>query len=1039
VGYKVEVAGNNALVVDSFGLQVIDISTPSQPELIGSVDTPCGQETGQYPRGVAVAGDIALVAASGSGLQVIDISTPSQPKIIGSLDTAGIYAYEVAVSGNIALVADGLNGLQVIDISIPSQPQIIASADTPGYAWDVAVSGNTALVADSDCGLQVIDISTPSQPQIIGSADIRNLALNVAVSGNIALVGFEVIDISTPSQPEIIASVDITGDVAMADNIALVTYEHGGDLYAIDISTPSQPKIMGFVHIIDDFPKGAAVSGNIALVTGDFNFYLVDIEKLSDINSQIVGSTDIPGVAYGSSVSGNIAYVPCNTGLQVIDMSNPSQPQTIGSVETPHSAYEVAIVGNTAYVTDHSSLQVIDVSMPSQPAIIGSVDTPGEASGVAVSGNTAFVADSYSGLQVIDVSVPSQPQIVGSVDTPGGNAHRVAIVGDTAFVVDDDLQVIDVSIPSQPEIIASLVTPGFDLGIAVAGNIAFVAEPSGLHTIDISNPSQPKIIGSVEMSWSFNAGEVAVLGDTAFLMGSDSLAMIDIRTPSQLQLIGSLDTRYITYKLIIVGDTVYVAGENVVPLTDLITEITPVTVNSKTQITATLPSPPAAGNWTLRLFNNNEYDELPGAVTFSEPEDYETERQKKAVLVAGRKSSDDWLWQFTEKAANYAYLTLLWQGYTRENVLYLSPNLNTDIDGDGNLNDTDQKASNSNLEQALTSWAKGASELIVFMTSHGGKGTFWMNEEEILRAEELDQWLDTLQGTISGKVIFIYDACMSGSFVPLLKPPAGKERILIASSAAGEPAIFGKNGVLSFSYQFWASAYLEGNLWRAFDAAKEMMRGMQIAHLDANADGIAYVAMGKTWDTDTEDKYLIKDISVGRGHAAASSPPVIGTVSGEQTLNGSTSASFSVSDIIGVNPVIKIWAQIVPPGNISPDTPLTDLPETELTDPDGDGTYDGTYDGFDMNGTYTVSIYAEDAEGFYSPPALTSVIQTGIAETKGDLDGDERITLKDAVAALKLLGGETVSFPVTLSGADVNNDEHIGLAELIYILRRVAK
>jgi hypothetical protein len=49
--------------------------------LLGSVDTP------QHAKGVAVAGAVAYVADEGSGLQVIDVSNPEQPEIVGSVDT----------------------------------------------------------------------------------------------------------------------------------------------------------------------------------------------------------------------------------------------------------------------------------------------------------------------------------------------------------------------------------------------------------------------------------------------------------------------------------------------------------------------------------------------------------------------------------------------------------------------------------------------------------------------------------------------------------------------------------------------------------------------------------------------------------------------------------------------------------------------------------------------------------------------------------------------------------------------------------------
>jgi hypothetical protein len=118
---------------------------------------------------------------------VIDISEPTSPQIVGSVDTPG-YAHSVVVSGIYAYVADEFVGLQVIDISEPTSPQIVGSVDTPDDAWGIAVSGSHAYVADEFAGLQVIDITEPTSPQIIGSVDTPSWACGVDVSGNYTYV-----------------------------------------------------------------------------------------------------------------------------------------------------------------------------------------------------------------------------------------------------------------------------------------------------------------------------------------------------------------------------------------------------------------------------------------------------------------------------------------------------------------------------------------------------------------------------------------------------------------------------------------------------------------------------------------------------------------------------------------------------------------------------------------------------------------------------------------------------------------------------------
>jgi hypothetical protein len=132
-----------------------------------------------------VSGTHAYVADDTGGLRVFDVSVPSQPVEVSSVDTPS-YAYRVAVSGEYAYVA-ARTGLCIIDVSVPSAPEQVGFADTPGEAWGVAVSGDYAYVADA-YSLRAIDVSTPSAPVEVGFADTPGEALGVAASGGYAYV-----------------------------------------------------------------------------------------------------------------------------------------------------------------------------------------------------------------------------------------------------------------------------------------------------------------------------------------------------------------------------------------------------------------------------------------------------------------------------------------------------------------------------------------------------------------------------------------------------------------------------------------------------------------------------------------------------------------------------------------------------------------------------------------------------------------------------------------------------------------------------------
>jgi hypothetical protein len=726
------------------------------------------------------------------------------------------------------------------------------------------------------------------------------------------------------------------------------------------------------------FPYDAgvvALAGNLALVAGwDRGVFAINISNLT--SPQIHGSVNTPDHARGVALSGNRAYLAnWYSGLQVIDISNSKSPRITGTANTPGIAWAVTVAGDRAYVADwHKGLQIIDISVSTSPQLDGSVDTPGYAQGIAVAGTKAYVADGEFGLQIIDISDTKNPGIVGSVNTPD-DAQGVTVAGTKAYVADrgSGLQIIDVNNPTSPRIVGSVDTPGDAQGVVVAGKMAYVAD--GYHSfqiIDVSNPTSPRIVSSVDIpgyAWG-----VTVAGDRAYVAGgSGGNLVIDISNPTRPQIIGAVDTPGHAIETRVLGDKVYIAddfyGLVIVPLP---VEIVSPVVVSENRISAALPSPITAGYYTLMIFNENESEELVGAVTFSSSDDYQQLALKKAIIVAGYRSYPvDSLWDKTKRCANMAYLSLLTQGYKSENIYYLSPEP-VDIDGDGQ-NDVDAAVNLQNLSYAIRTWARGTPELLLYITDHGGSGTFQLNDSQILDAITLDGWLDEAQSSISERVIFVYDACKSGSFLELLTPPSGKERIVIASTTADEYAWFEQNGVLSFSYQFWAYAMVDGYLSRAFNSAANMMKTDQSALLDANGNGVA-----------NEKADDISDIVIGRGRVAAAVPPFVGHVSGKQILAGETSASFWARNVGGLNPVVQVWAVIIPPGDRPADNPIIDFPKVDLLDADRDGTYEASYSGFTSVGTYRVMVYAKDEDGAISLPKEIAVSQTAADSYEDD-------------------------------------------------------
>ena len=94
-------------------------------------------------------------------------------------------------------------------------------------------------------------------------------------------------------------------------------------------------------------------------------------------------------------IDGDFAYIAgWDSGLHIIDISDPADPTEVGFVGIAKWARAVAKVGDYAYVAaSEGGLRIIDVSVPSTPVEVGFFDTSGYAYDVAVDGSFAFLAE----------------------------------------------------------------------------------------------------------------------------------------------------------------------------------------------------------------------------------------------------------------------------------------------------------------------------------------------------------------------------------------------------------------------------------------------------------------------------------------------------------------------------------------------------------------------------------------------------------------------------------------------------------------------
>lgn len=349
----------------------------------------------------------------------------------------------------------------------------------------------------------------------------------------------------------------------------------------------------------------------------------------------------------------------------------------------------------------------------------------------------------------------------------------------------------------------------------------------------------------------------------------------------------------------------------------------------------------------------------------------------KAIVVVGG-GTQDFLWDAFNMLGKSAYTTLLNQKrYTNDRVWYLSPDKDIDINGDGTPEVVyGDEATGANLQTAITQWASDAENLFVYLVDHGGSEKFRIGQTETVRVSDLDNWLDTIQATIPGKVIMVYDACSSGGFIPYLEPPSEKERIIITSTKDGEDADFSGGGDISFSFFFWAHMILGQSFYNSYANATNVITPLVSDNHQQTPQVQAFWGDSSNQEADF---LAAMDIKITNENQTGNDIPYIDIITPNTTLNGSNFVSLFIENVVDADEIARAWAVVTPPGSSNQTAdgiPNTNFAIVDLT-PDGIDRWKLDYDGFRLEGEYKVAFFAEDEKGATSfPPKTTRITQS---------------------------------------------------------------
>ena len=170
-----EFLANGTLLVTTRknGFFVVDVNDPQQPIQVANIGSPRHLQNTDAAQDVLVDGQRVYISQGPGGVHVVDISLPSQPELLQIINTPG-YAKNMALYDNLLLVADGIEGVFMIDVKDRNNAVPIGSLPTPLRVVQIAVTENGLIVSSKPGGTMKLPLPQRLHNlQVIGKGEMR--------------------------------------------------------------------------------------------------------------------------------------------------------------------------------------------------------------------------------------------------------------------------------------------------------------------------------------------------------------------------------------------------------------------------------------------------------------------------------------------------------------------------------------------------------------------------------------------------------------------------------------------------------------------------------------------------------------------------------------------------------------------------------------------------------------------------------------------------------------------------------------------------
>ena len=229
--------------------------------------------------------------------------------------------------------------------------------------------------------------------------------------------------------------------------------------------------IYGYIYATDLY-EGLIMIGAGTLLDGDPLNNFLNKDVCFNPNGELNGARHV-------KILGNYAYICCDQGLVVVDISTPTKPCIVSKIGDDFLKHPTSIEAEFryAFISDDQGMKVIDITNLGMPTPVASLAC-GPVHHLYVARNYAYLAAGPKGLVIVDITNPEAP-MVDQVYNAGGkinDLHDVKLgityVSEFAYLADgvNGMHVIQLTSPEvpgndgfsvrpQPKLIASYCIP----------------------------------------------------------------------------------------------------------------------------------------------------------------------------------------------------------------------------------------------------------------------------------------------------------------------------------------------------------------------------------------------------------------------------------------------------------------------------------------------------------------------------------------------------------------------------------------------------